>query len=148
METLVALVVASLFLSAFGRALSGAWSAARTPMDVVSAALLARAAARDVPSDAFRDAVARGYAIDRSSRPVDLVVEESGLAPAPASAAAEPPEPHSTPAGMQLAEPKGLVPAGGAAKSNLALRHMTVLVKTPLGRRLRFDSIKADDAQP
>lgn len=147
METLVALVVASLFLSAFGRALSGAWSATRVPMDVVSAIVLARAASFNPTAGAFPSATTQGFVVNRSSRPVDLIVEDPKLAPAPAAAAGiQSPKPHSTPASMQLAEPNGLLAAAGA-EPRLALRRVSIVVKTPLGRLVRFDSILVDDAR-
>ena len=87
-ETLVALVVAGLCLSAFARALSDAWSSTRAPMDVVSAVVLARAAALDAPAEAFRQAERQGFRIERVTRPLSVTVEPSGLAPAPAAAPA------------------------------------------------------------
>ena len=143
-ETLVALVIAGLFLSVFARAMADSWRATRAPMDVVTAIVLARAAAMEAPPDAFRQAERQGYRFQRLSRPLDVAVEPSGLAPAPAAGDEPPPEPHSTPAAMQLAEPAALVAA--SAKPKLVLRAVSIVVATPLGRRIRFDSIKADNA--
>ena len=71
-------------------------------------------------------------------------MEPSGLAPAPASAEDAKPEPHSTPPAMQLADPAALVAASD--KPKLVLRATSIVVATPLGRRVRFDSIRADNA--
>ena len=143
-ETLVALVIAGLFLSVFARAMADSWRATRAPMDVVTAIVLARAAAIEAPQEAFRQAERQGYRFQRSSRSLDVTVEPSGLAPSPAALDEPPPEPHSTPAAMQLADPAALVAA--FAKPKLVLRTVSVVVATPLGRRVRFDSIKADNA--
>lgn len=146
-ETLVALIVAGLFFAAFARALAGAWFATRTPMDVMSALLLARNAALEAPAGAFKDGVGRGFSVSRSSLPVDLLVEDAHLAPALQDAARRQSEPHSTPAGMQLAEPKALMAAANA-RPQLVLRRVSIIVRTPRGRRIRLDSLTVKDAEP
>jgi prepilin-type N-terminal cleavage/methylation domain-containing protein len=142
-ETLVALVVAGLVLTAIAQVLSQAWTATRTPMDVTSAILLARAAAFDAPPDAFRRAERQGFRIARSSRALEISVLPSGLAPA-VTTAAQAPEPHATPAAMQLAEPAALIAA--SQKPRLVLRAISLVVATPLGRRVRLDTIRAENA--
>ena len=146
-ETLVALIVAGLFLASFARALSGAWGSTRTPMDVISALVLARNAALDAPAAAFKDGTARGFVVDRSSGPIDLVVEDAHLAPALHDSAHRPSEPHSTPPGMQLAVPKALIAAANA-RLQLVLQRVSIVVRTPHGRRVRLDSLSVKDAEP
>lgn len=105
-EVLVALVVASLVLPALARALSGAWSASRMPMDVISAVTLARdvAAGGSVPEDARR----QGYAASRTGGPVTLLVLPSRVAPAPGGPAGtrrrriSPPTPRPQASGSRL----------------------------------------------
>ena len=145
-EALVALAVAGLFLPVFAQAMFSAWRGTKAPMDVVSAVVYARAAALDAAPETFRDAQERGYSIARKSGPVDVVVGPSGLAPSPAGIAdAEPTEPRSTPATMLLAEPKALITAA-AARPKLALHAVAIVIGTPAGRRLRFDTVRLDDA--
>ena len=148
-EVLVALVVAGLVLPALARALSGAWSASRMPMDVISAVTLARdvAAGGTVPDDARR----AGYAAARTQGPVTLLVLPSRVAPAPRGTgrdeAAADLAPDATPSGIRLAAPKGFTPpAAGAATLDVALSRVSVAVRTPAGRRVLLDSLEVDDA--
>lgn len=147
-EALVALVVAGLVLAVFGRAMAGAWGSVKAPMDVVSGIVLARSAAFGAPPDAFAAASARGYTVDRSSRPIEVLRGPTRLAP-PLVDSAEPakPEPKATPSTMQLAEPKGIVQTDAKAPVP-ELRLVSVVVSTPAGRRLRFDTVRIDDAAP
>ncbi len=148
-EVLVALVVAGLMLPALARALGGAWSAARMPMDVVSAVTLARdvAAGGSVPDDARR----AGYAATRTRAAVTLLVLPSRVAPAPRGtgkdAAAADLAPDATPAGIRLAAPKGFTaPPAVAAGPDVVMSRVSVAVRTPAGRRLVLDSLTVDDA--
>ena len=148
-EALVALVVAGLVLPALARALSGAWSASRMPMDVVSAVTLARDVAADgsVPDEARR----LGYAAARTQRPVTLLILPSRVAPAPPGTgrdeAAADLAPDATPSGIRLAAPKGFTaPPAGAATLDVSLSRVSVAVRTPAGRRVVLDSLRVDDA--
>jgi prepilin-type N-terminal cleavage/methylation domain-containing protein len=150
-EVLVALVVAGLVLPALARALGGAWTASRMPMDVVSAVALARdvAAGGPVPEDARR----LGYAASRSESPVTLLVLPSRVAPAPRGTgqddAAAGLAPDATPSGIRLAAPKGFTaPPAGAATRDVTLSRISVAVRTPAGRRVPLDSLRLDDAPP
>lgn len=149
-EALVALVVAGLLLPALSRALGGAWTATRTPMEVVSAIVLARdvAAGAPVPPEA-RD---RGFSAERTSRAVTVLVLPSTVAPAPVGTDkdedADNLKPEATPAGLKLALPVGLggPSAGAGSPANLALRSVAVTVRTPSGRRIGLEGLRLDDA--
>ncbi|RYC32069.1 prepilin-type N-terminal cleavage/methylation domain-containing protein [Lichenibacterium minor] len=147
-EALVALVVAGLVLPALARAMGGAWSATRAPMDVVSAIVLARDVAEGgaVPPDAR----GRGYAAERRDSAATVLVLASDVAPAPRDAGkgedASDLHPEATPSAIRLAVPKGLGgPPPGAAPS-VQLRRVSVSVRTPAGRRVTLDTVKVADA--
>lgn len=147
-EALVALVVAGMVLAVFGRAMAGAWGSVKTPMDVVSGIILAKNAALGAPAEAFASAGARGFTIDRSSAPAEVLRRPSRLAPALVEGPQQTPkDKKSTPSGMQLAEPTGIVQSAAGAQ-RAELRHVSVVVATPLGRRLRFDTFKLDNVPP
>ncbi len=147
-EALVALVVAGLILPSLARAMGGAWSATRMPMDVVSAIVMARDVAEGgaVPAEA-RD---RGYAAERTGGAATVLVLPAKIAPAPRGtgkdADAADLHPDATPSAIRLAVPKGLDgPPPGAALS-VQLRRVSVSVRTPAGRRVTFDTVKLADA--
>ena len=144
----MALVVAGLLLPSLSRALGGAWSAARSPMDVVSAIVLARDVAEGgtVPADA-RD---RGFTAERTGGTATVLVLASSVAPAPHGTGkgedAADLHPDATPASIRLALPKGFgePPPGEAAK--VQLRRVSVAVRTPAGRRVALDTVRLADA--
>jgi hypothetical protein len=144
-ETLVALVVAGLFLSALSLALSDAWRATRVAGDVSQAIILARNAVLELPADALHEAIAPGFSLTRSSGTIDVIVESDDVARAPSKTAGRPPEPHATPASMQLGEPKALMAAANV-RPHLDLQLISIVVRTPMGRRVRLDSIGFADA--
>ncbi|RYB02777.1 type II secretion system protein [Lichenibacterium ramalinae] len=148
-EALVALVVAGLLLPTLARALAGAWSAARMPLDVVSGITLARdvAAGGALPPDARQ----LGYAADRSTTSVTLLELPSDVAPAPGGTgqdeAANDLKPDATPSAIRIAAPKGFAGASPeAAPADVVLRRVSVSVRTPAGRRLKLDALRIDDA--
>lgn len=147
-EALVALVVAGLILPALARAMGGAWSATRMPMDVLSGIVLARDVAEGgaVPADAR----ALGYSADRVGGPATVLVLPSRVAPAPRGTGrgqeAADLHPEATPAGFRLAIPKGLGQPAGGAPPPVALRRVSVTVRTPAGRRIALDTVKLADA--
>lgn len=148
-EALVALVVAGLVLPVLARALAGAWSASRMPLDVVSGITLARdvAAGMPLPPDARR----LGFSADRSLSPATLLVLPSDVAPAPRGTGqdeeARDLRPDATPSAVRIAAPKGFDgPAGEAAPADVALSRVSVSVRTPAGRRLTLDALRVDDA--
>ena len=148
-EALVALVVAGLIVPALARALGGAWSATRIPMDVVSAMALARgvAAGGPVPDEAR----ARGFWAERSSADATVLILPSDIAPAPRGTGKDEEgadlKPEATPSAIRLAVPKGFGgPPPNASPAKVALRRVSVVVGTPLGRRVALVSLKLDDA--
>lgn len=146
-EALVALVVAGLLLPALARALGGAWTATRTPMDIVSGMVLARdvAAGAPVPPETR----ARGFAAERAVGGATVLVLPSDVAPAPKGTGEDDPsglKPADTPSAMKLAAPQGLGRSSPGAASDLALRRITVSVRTPTGRRLTLEGLRLDDA--
>jgi prepilin-type N-terminal cleavage/methylation domain-containing protein len=147
-EALVALVVAGLILPSLSRAFGGAWSASRMPMDVVSAIVLARDVAEGAPVPA--DARERGYAAERRSGAVTLLVLPSRIAPAPrgtgAGESGSDLHPEATPAAIKLAVPKEAESRPQAAAPDVQLRHVSVTVRTPAGRRVALDTVKLVDA--
>ena len=126
-EVLVAVVVGGLFLGVLGRVLAGAWGASRTPMDVLSAVTLARAQLQQDRRDAG-SAGLPGYVVTRSSIGVEISARPSHLAPAPLSTAAAPAPPERGPAP--------------------ALKHISIVVRTPSGRSVTFDTVRFDAAPP
>lgn len=149
LEALVALVVAGLVLPTLARALAGAWSADRMPLDVLSGITLAR----DVAAGAALPPEARqlGYAADRRITPATLLVLPSDVAPAPRGTGPEAPaqdlKPDATPSAIRIAAPKGFDgPAPEPAPAAVALDRVSVALRTPAGRRLRLDSLRIDDA--
>ena len=154
-EALVALVVAGLLLPALSRAMAGAWAATRTPMDVVSAMVLARGAASGAAAETLDSARSHGYVVERTVHDVKIVVLPSRLAPAPRGADAQPsgdgtdPQPNATPAGIKLAIPASFgSPVAGAPQPRRTLRRITVSVRTPRGRKLVLETVGFDDAPP
>ena len=154
-EALVALVVAGLLLPALGRAMSAAWAATRTPMDVVSAMVLAREAASGAIAETLASARSHGYAVERTSHDATILVLPSRLAPAPHGTDPRPtgdgtdPTPAATPAGIKLAIPASFgSPVASAPLPRRTLRRITVVVRTPRGRRLVLDTVGFDDAPP
>ncbi len=146
-EALVALVVAGLILPSLARAMGGAWSATRIPMDVVSAIVMARDVAEGggVPAEA-RD---RGFAAERTGGAATVLILPSRIAPAPRGTGKDDAtdlHPEATPSAIKLAAPKSLDgPPPGAALS-VQLRRVSVSVRTPAGRRVSFDTVKLADA--
>ncbi len=154
-EALVALVVAGLLLPAVGRAMAGAWAATRTPMDVVSAVALAREVASGAAAETLASARSRGYAVERTSQEVAILVLPSRLAPAPhgtdtqSSGDGTDPTPNATPAGIKLAIPASFgSPVAAAPPPRRTLRRITVAVRTPRGRKLVLETMGFDDAPP
>ncbi len=154
-EALVALVVAGFLLPALSRAMAGAWTATRTPMDVVSAMVLAREAASGASADTLASARSRGYAVERTTHDAKILVLPSRVAPAPRGADTQgsgdgtDPQPNATPAGIKLAIPASFgSPTTAAPQARRTLHRITVAVRTPRGRRLVLDTIGFDDAPP
>ena len=148
-EALVALVVAGLILPALSRALGGAWSATRAPMDVVSAIVLARDVAEGAPVPA--DARERGYAAERSGGPATLLILPSTVAPAPRGSGqgddTSDLHPEATPSAIKLVAPKSTGgPPPGPAPAAVQLRRVSVAVRTPAGRRIALETVKLADA--
>lgn len=148
-EALVALVVAGLVLPTLARALAGAWSTARMPLDVVSGITLARdlAAGGTLPPDVRQ----LGFSADRGTAAATLLVLPSDVAPAPRGTGqdedAHDLKPDATPSAIRIAAPKGFDgPPPDAAPAEVALRRVTVSVRTPAGRRLTLDALRIDDA--
>jgi len=152
-EALVALVVAGFLLPSLARALGGAWTATRTPMEMISAMVLAGDAAAGA-DDGAAEARRLGFTVQRSERRAEVLVLPSGVAPAPGgtedmgSDGADALKPQATPGSMKLALPKGLGTPGpgipGAA--NLILQSVSVVVLTPAGRRIALDAVRLDGA--
>ena len=147
-EALVALVVAGLILPSLARAMGGAWSATRIPIDVVSAIVMARDVAEggSVPAEA-RD---RGYAADRTGGAATVLILPSKIAPAPRGTGKDADSsdlhPDATPSAIKLAVPKSLEGPPPGAAPNVQLRRVSVSVRTPAGRRVTFDTVKLADA--
>jgi len=152
-EALVALVVAGFLLPSLARALGGAWTATRTPMEMISAMVLAGSAAAGA-DDGAAEARRRGFTIERSERRAEVLVLPSGVAPAPGGTegpggdGADALKPQATPSSMKLAIPKGLgTPGPGMVGArNLALQNVSVVVRTPTGRRIVLDAVRLDGA--
>ncbi len=154
-EALVALVVAGFLLPALSRAMAGAWFATRTPMDVVSAMVLAREAASGAATGTVDSARAHGYTVERTTRDAAILVRPSRLAPAPHGTETPTPgdgtdsTPNATPAGIKLAIPASFgSPVASAPPPRRTLRRITVVVRTPRGRKLVLDTVGFDDAAP
>lgn len=147
LEAIVALAVAGVTLAVFARAFAGAWGATKVPMDVVSATLLAQSAALGAPPASFEAARKRGFSVERENGTVEIERRPASVAPAPAGTGqgAAAPDPKATPSAMQLAEPEQLAKSVDR-KANVTLRRVSVMVGTPLGRRVRFETIRLDDA--
>lgn len=148
-EALVALVVAGLMLPALSRALGGAWSATRAPMDVVSAIVLARDVAEGAPVPA--ETRERGYAAARGGEPATLLILPSSIAPAPRGTGqgenTSDLHPDATPSAIRLVAPKGTGdPPPGPAPSSVQLRRVSVAVRTPAGRRIALETVTLVDA--
>lgn len=147
-EALVALIVAGLLLPALARSLAQAWTATRAPMETVSAMALAREAAfaADLPQ-------ARGFRIARSMSGIEIRVLESDIAPAPAGSAHNPngddQKPTAVPDSMKLAIASSFGtrgPDSPAAPSPRTLVRISVVVDTPSGRSVAFDTVRLDAA--
>jgi hypothetical protein len=121
-------------------------AASRASSEILSAVVLARNEAFVSTGESHREAIAQGFSIDRTFSPLALIVENSELAPAVTAPESRQPEAPSTPASMKLAEPKALIAAANA-KPSLDLRLVSFLVKTPRGRRMRFETIMVTDAK-
>ena len=151
----MALVVTGFLLPALGRAMSTAWFATRTPMDVVSAMVLAREAASGAVAETLASARSHGYAVERTSHDATILVLPSRLAPAPhgtdprSPSDGTDPTPSATPAGIKLAIPASFgSPTTSAPLPRRTLRRITVVVRTPRGRKLVLDTVGFDDAPP
>jgi prepilin-type N-terminal cleavage/methylation domain-containing protein len=123
-EVLVALIIATLFLSTLAQVLGNAWTASRRPMEQVSALAVARAVAEDAKKDA-RTLAPHGR-IQRFDYVTTIVPFEtetriSKLAPKVG--------------GLQDAKQ----PNDGAANG---LQRISVTVTAPSGRRLTFETVR------
>lgn len=149
-EALIALVVAGFLLPSLARAFGGAWTTSRMPMDIVSGISLARNVAEgaDVPADARR----LGFAAQRRTVATTILILPSNVAPAPPGTgkddAASKLQPDATPSAIKLAVPKGFGNPSGEAAPAAVLRRITVVVKTPRGRRMTLDGLRLDDVTP
>ncbi len=149
-EAMVALVVAGLLLPSLARALSGAWTTSRMPMDIVSGISLARnvAAGADVPADARH----LGFDAQRRTIATTILILPSDVAPAPPGTgkddAASKLQPDATPSAIRLAVPQGFGSPPAEAAPAVVLRRITVVVNTPRGRRMTLDGLRLDDVTP
>ena len=149
-EALVALVVAGFLLPSLARALGGAWTATRTPLEVVSAMILARDVVSGDPVPA--EARGLGFSAERTAGAVTVLVLPSDVAPAPPGTGkddASALKPEATPSAIRLAVPKGFgaPPPGTAPAANLRLRRVSATVRTPSGRRMVLDGVRLDDGE-
>lgn len=122
LEVLVALVVAGLALSALASAFQVAWSGLRAPEEIVSAVAVAQAAAQDGSPD---EGVMDRYAYARRLGAVRVVGRRIGIAPAPAE------------------DRPGAAPE--TVKLDLRLQRISVVVITPSGRRITFDTVRLEN---
>ncbi len=149
-EALVALVVAGFLVPSLARALGGAWTATRTPLEVVSAMILARDVLSGDPVPA--EARGLGFGVERTGGAVTVLALPADVAPAPPGTGkddASDLKPEATPAAIRLAAPKGFgaPPPGTAPTANLRLQRVSVVVRTPSGRRLGLDGVRLDDGE-
>uniref|UniRef100_Q07N88 Prepilin-type cleavage/methylation-like protein n=1 Tax=Rhodopseudomonas palustris (strain BisA53) TaxID=316055 RepID=Q07N88_RHOP5 len=130
MEVLVALAVAAMLFTVVAHVFANAWSGSRVPMELVNALNLARHLAseadigdRGVP----RDGNAGRFTYTATKFPLSVTTRATRLAPAPG--------------GVdnldQLRRAIGEVPY---------LRRVTIIVRTPSGRSLTYESVVLEKA--
>jgi len=132
LEVLIALAVAAVFLGTLSRVLAtGSWSESRRAIDQVSAVAVARVAATAVGADG-RTVIRNGRIglFDVTMTVAPLLTEPRPLALAPAFPAPD--------AGKRPQEPGG----GGY------LQRIGVVVRSPSGRRLTFETIRLEGTNP